>query len=56
MTVSTSDEIKMGTQNYAPMLQSQGGAYDVDLVPDATRRSRLGVKVFSHLDSERSRK
>jgi len=30
MTVSTRDEIKMGTQNYAPMLQSQGGAYDVD--------------------------
>ena len=30
MTVSTSDEIKMGTQNYAPMLQSQGGVYDVD--------------------------
>ena len=32
MTVSTSDEIKMGTQNYAPMLQSQGGVYDVDPV------------------------
>ena len=30
MTVSTSDEIKMGTQAYAPTLQSQGGVYDVD--------------------------
>jgi predicted Zn-dependent protease len=28
--VSTSSEIEMGEQNYAPMQQSQGGAYDVD--------------------------
>jgi len=30
MTVSTASEIQMGKQNYAPMQQSQGGAYDVD--------------------------
>ena len=30
ITVSTSQEIAMGTQNYAPMVQSQGGEYDVD--------------------------
>ena len=30
MTVSTASEIQMGQQNYAPMQQSQGGAYDVD--------------------------
>lgn len=30
MTVSAEQEISIGTQNYAPMLQSQGGAYDVD--------------------------
>ena len=30
MTVSTAQEIQMGQQNYAPMQQSQGGAYDVD--------------------------
>jgi len=28
--VSTSSEIAMGEQNYAPMQQSQGGEYDVD--------------------------
>ncbi|MDH3363477.1 MAG: M48 family metalloprotease [Gammaproteobacteria bacterium] len=30
MTVSTASEIQMGQQNYAPMKQSQGGAYDID--------------------------
>ena len=35
MTVSTASEIQMGQQNYAPMQQSQGGAYDVD--PALTR-------------------
>lgn len=30
MTVSTASEIQMGQQNYAPMQQSQGGAYDID--------------------------
>ena len=28
--MSTAQEIEMGKQNYAPMQQSQGGAYDVD--------------------------
>ena len=28
--MSTADEIALGKQNYAPMQQSQGGAYDVD--------------------------
>jgi predicted Zn-dependent protease len=32
MTVSPTQDIEIGTQNYAPMLQSQGGAYDVDPV------------------------
>ena len=35
MTVSTASEIQMGQQNYGPMQQSQGGAYDVD--PELTR-------------------
>jgi predicted Zn-dependent protease len=30
MMVSTAQEIEMGKQNYLPMQQSQGGAYDVD--------------------------
>lgn len=30
MMVSTAQEIEMGQQNYLPMQQSQGGAYDVD--------------------------
>lgn len=30
MTVSTEQELQLGAQNYAPMLQSQGGEYDVD--------------------------
>ncbi|MBT8092271.1 MAG: M48 family metalloprotease [Gammaproteobacteria bacterium] len=32
MTVSSAQEIQMGQQNYAPMQQSQGGAYDIDPV------------------------
>lgn len=32
MTVSPADDLALGAQNYAPMLQSQGGAYDVDPV------------------------
>jgi predicted Zn-dependent protease len=35
MTVSPASEIQMGQQNYVPMQQSQGGAYDVD--PALTR-------------------
>lgn len=30
MTVSSASDIALGAQNYAPMVQSQGGAYDVD--------------------------
>ncbi|MCH8060606.1 MAG: peptidase M48, partial [Proteobacteria bacterium] len=30
MLLSGAQEIAMGEKNYAPMLQSQGGAYDVD--------------------------
>ncbi|MGI9222122.1 MAG: M48 family metalloprotease [Woeseiaceae bacterium] len=30
ITMSPSDDLKIGTQNYQPMLQAQGGAYDVD--------------------------
>ena len=30
MTVSPKQDLEIGEQNYAPMLQSQGGAYDVD--------------------------
>jgi predicted Zn-dependent protease len=30
MTVSTAQELELGAQSYAPMLQSQGGPYDVD--------------------------
>jgi len=30
MTVSPAEELAIGAQQYAPMLQSQGGAYDVD--------------------------
>ena len=30
--VSTAGEIQMGEQNYAPMKQSQGGEYDVEIV------------------------
>jgi len=33
--VSGQQEVAMGKQNYAPMLQSQGGAYDVD--PELTK-------------------
>ncbi len=35
MMVSSAQEIEMGKQNYVPMQQSQGGAYDVD--PELTR-------------------
>ena len=35
MMVSTAQEIEMGKQNYLPMQQSQGGAYDVD--PELSR-------------------
>ncbi len=30
--VSAGSEIKMGTENYLPMQQSQGGQYDIDPV------------------------
>ena len=47
MIVSSAAEIDMGRQNYAPMQQSQGGAYDVD--PQLTQYvqgigSRLAVQ------------
>ena len=42
--MSTAQEIEMGKQNYAPMQQSQGGAYDVD--PELTAYvQRVGSKV-----------
>ena len=42
--MSTAQEIEMGKQNYAPMQQSQGGAYDVD--PELTAYvQRVGNKV-----------
>jgi predicted Zn-dependent protease len=44
--MSTAQEIQMGKQNYAPMQQSQGGAYDVD--PELTAYvQRVGQNVAS---------
>ena len=44
MLMSTEQEIEMGKQNYVPMQQSQGGAYDVD--PELTAYvQRVGSKV-----------
>lgn len=44
--ISTAQEIEMGKQNYAPMQQSQGGAYDVD--PELSAYvQRVGQKVAS---------
>jgi len=46
MTVSAAQEIAMGKQNYVPMQQSQGGAYDVD--PELTRYGQsVGSRVAS---------
>jgi predicted Zn-dependent protease len=39
MIVSPAEDIALGTQQYAPMLQSQGGAYDVDPALTAYVRS-----------------
>ncbi len=44
MMVSTAQEIEMGKQNYLPMQQSQGGAYDVDPVL-STYVQRVGTRV-----------
>ena len=42
--MSTAQEIELGKQNYAPMVQSQGGEYDVD--PELTTYvQRVGNKV-----------
>ena len=30
ITMSPSDDLKIGTQNYQPMVQAQGGAWDID--------------------------
>jgi predicted Zn-dependent protease len=47
MTVSTEQEIAMGRQNYVPMQQSQGGAYDTD--PELTRYVQgVGASVAAH--------
>ncbi|MEM7433256.1 MAG: M48 family metalloprotease [Pseudomonadota bacterium] len=46
MLGTTSDDIKLGAQYYAPMLQSQGGEYDVDPVLTAYV-SEIGNKVAS---------
>jgi predicted Zn-dependent protease len=44
MTVSTQEELAIGAQNYVPMQQSQGGAFDID--PDLTAYvQRVGSSV-----------
>lgn len=44
--MSTAQEVELGKQNYAPMQQSQGGAYDVD--PELSAYvQRVGQKVAS---------
>ena len=47
--VSTSDEIRMGKENYLPMQQSQGGTYvvDADLIAYV---QTVGNKLASHSD------
>lgn len=49
MTISPSDDLKIGTANYAPMLQAQGGAYDVDPALIAYVRS-VGMKLAAVSD------
>lgn len=44
MTVSTEQELALGKQNYVPMQQSQGGAYDTDPVLTAYVQ-RVGLRV-----------
>ncbi len=44
MTMSPSDDLKLGTESYAPMLQAQGGAYDVDPALNEYVRS-VGMKL-----------
>ena len=45
--MNTAQEIEMGRQNYVPMQQSQGGAYDID--PELTAYvQRVGQSVASH--------
>src|SRR5687768_11826698 len=47
--ISESSEIEMGTQNYAPMQQSEGGQYDVD--PALTEYvQRVGSKLAAVSD------
>ena len=49
MVVSEAQELAIGTQNYAPMQQSQGGAYDVD--PELTAYvQRVGNKLAAVSD------
>jgi predicted Zn-dependent protease len=51
MTMSPSDDLKIGTENYAPMLQAQGGAYDVDPALIEYVRS-VGMKLAAVSDVE----
>ena len=44
MTVSSEQELAIGKQNYVPMQQSQGGAYDIDPALSAYVQ-RVGAKV-----------
>ena len=45
--MSTAQEIELGRQNYVPMQQSQGGAYDIDPALSAYVQ-RVGSKVAAH--------
>jgi len=47
MTVSSEQELAIGKQNYVPMQQSQGGAYDVDPALAAYVQS-VGSRVAAH--------
>jgi predicted Zn-dependent protease len=51
MMMSPSDDLKIGTQNYQPMLQAQGGAYDVDPALIEYVRS-VGMKLAAVTDVE----
>ena len=51
MTMSPSEDLKIGTENYAPMLQAQGGAYDVDPALIEYVRS-VGMKLAAVSDVE----
>ena len=51
MTMSPSEDLKIGAENYAPMLQAQGGAYDVDPALIEYVRS-VGMKLAAVSDVE----